>query len=91
MMFLRHATDWVGTVAASCTTVSFIPQLLRVWQRKSAKDISFGMFLLFSFGVLLWLIYGVLIGSRPVIAANGATLVLSVAILLMKLRYDRAI
>ena len=90
MLPTKHSTELLGTLAAICSTVSFIPQLLRVWRRKSAKDISLGMFLLFSFGVLLWLIYGTLIGSRPVIAANGATLILSVAILLLKLRYDRA-
>lgn len=88
MPLALHATETIGTVAASCTTLSFIPQLVRVWQRKSARDISFGMFFLFSFGVLLWLIYGTLTGSRPVIEANAATLVLSLAILLLKLRYD---
>lgn len=78
----------VGAVAACSTTICFLPQLARVWRRKSAGDISLAMFLLFSFGVFCWLLYGLAIGSRPVIAANAATLALSLAILFLKLRYD---
>jgi MtN3 and saliva related transmembrane protein len=85
----RSAFEWIGSTAAVCTTVSFVPQLIRVWQCKRARDISLTMFLLFSFGVACWLVYGIGIGSRPVIAANAITLVLSLAILVLKLRYDR--
>ena len=78
----------IGSVAAVCTTISFLPQLIRVWQRKSASDISLSMFLLFSFGVACWLIYGIGIRSAPIIAANAVTLALALAILTLKLRYD---
>ena len=78
----------VGMIAAVSTTLCFAPQLARIWRRKSAGDISLAMFLLFSFGVFCWLLYGLAIGSRPVIAANAATLALSLAILFLKLRYD---
>ena len=61
----RGAVDWIGSAAAVCTTVSFVPQLVRVWQRKSAHDISLIMFLLFSFGVACWLVYGIGIGRDP--------------------------
>ena len=81
--------DAVGSVAAVCTTISFLPQLIRVWRRKSASDISLTMFLLFSFGVACWLVYGIGIGSRPITAANAVTLALALAILILKLRYDR--
>src|ERR1700722_8009296 len=81
--------EWIGSTAAVCTTVSFVPQLIRVWRRKSARDISLTMFLLFSFGVACWLVYGWGIGSRTVIGRNAAALVLSVAILVLKVRYDR--
>ena len=90
---IAHAswlTEGIGNTAAVCTTVSFVPQLIRVWRRKSADDISLIMFLLFSTGVALWLIYGVRIASFPVIAANTVTLVLALAILVLKLRYDRS-
>ncbi len=79
----------IGTIAAVCTTISLVPQLLRVWERKSAKDVSLGMFLLFSAGVLLWFIYGVMIHSLPVEAANGVSFVFSLAILSLKLHFDR--
>lgn len=80
--------EWIGSVAATLTTISFLPQVMRVWQRKSARDISLAMFLLFSLGVGLWLIYGIGIGSRPIAAANAVTLALALAILVLKLRYD---
>jgi MtN3 and saliva related transmembrane protein len=81
--------ELVGFVAAFCTTAAFVPQLLRVMKLKSAREISLGTFLLFSVGVALWLFYGIYTGSKPVIASNVVTLVLSVSILLLKLRYDR--
>lgn len=79
----------IGTVAAVFTTISLAPQLMRVWSRKSASDISLGMFLLFSAGVLLWFIYGVLIHSLPIEIANGISFIFSLTILFLKLLYDR--
>jgi len=76
--------DLLGMVAGTLTTVSFVPQVIKTWQSRSAKDISFGMFLLFSLGVLLWLVYGVAIHSAPIILSNLVTLVLSTSIILMK-------
>ena len=86
----RTIFDAIGSTAAVCTTISFLPQLIRVWKRKSARDISLMMFLLFSFGVTCWLVYGIGIGSGPLTVANGLTLALALAILVLKLRYDRA-
>ncbi|HWB31560.1 MAG TPA: SemiSWEET transporter [Acidobacteriaceae bacterium] len=81
--------ELLGFTAAFCTTVAFIPQLVRVIRRRSARDVSLPTFLLFSIGVFLWLVYGIAIGSRPVIASNGLTLLLSVSILALKICYDR--
>lgn len=83
------AVNPVGYVAATATTFSFVPQLVRVLRVRSAREISLSMFLIFSAGVSLWLVYGVFIHSWPVIASNGLTLVLAVSILLLKVRYDR--
>ena len=80
----------IGFVAAFCTTAAFVPQLLRVLKLRSAREISLGTFLLFSIGVALWLLYGISIGSKPVIASNLVTLMLSLSILALKLRYDRS-
>jgi MtN3 and saliva related transmembrane protein len=85
----RWVLDAIGSTAAFCTTLSFLPQLIRVWRRKSARDISLVMFLLFSFGVACWLVYGIGIGSGPIAVANAITLALALAILALKLRYDR--
>lgn len=83
------AINLIGSLAAICTTISFVPQLGRVWKLRSAREISLIMFLVFSIGVFLWLVYGILIGSFPVILANAITLALSLAILGLKLRFDR--
>ncbi len=87
-LITQQATTWVGYVAAFCTTLSLVPQLLRVWRHRSARDLSLPMFLLFSIGVTLWLCYGVSTRSGPVIAANAVTLVLSVTILALKIQFD---
>lgn len=87
--FSGHWVEDIGFVAAFCTTAAFVPQLLRVMKLRSARDISLGTFLLFSTGVGLWLMYGLYTGLWPVIASNAVTLVLSLSILFLKMRYDR--
>ena len=77
----------IGLAAAALTTISFLPQAIKVWKTKSAKDLSLGMFSIFTSGVLLWLIYGILIVDIPIIAANAITLMLSGTILYFKLTY----
>jgi MtN3 and saliva related transmembrane protein len=77
----------LGFVAGVLTTAAFIPQVLKIWRTRSARDISLGMYLVFTSGVALWLVYGIALGSLPIIVANVCTLVLALAVLLMKLRY----
>jgi MtN3 and saliva related transmembrane protein len=88
--FSVPAVEKLGFAAAFCTTAAFVPQLIRVLRLRSARDISLPTFLMFSVGVFLWLLYGLYTGSKPVIASNGATLVLSLSILILKLRFDRS-
>jgi MtN3 and saliva related transmembrane protein len=90
MALNARIVDDIGFVAALCTTTAFVPQLLRVLRLRSAREISLGTFLLFSIGVFLWLVYGIYSGSKPVIASNAATLGLSLSILYLKMRYERA-
>lgn len=78
--------DLIGSIAGLLTTIAFVPQVVKTWRSGSAEDISLFMFILFSSGVLLWLVYGLAIDSRPVIIANGITLVLALSILALKLR-----
>jgi len=76
---------FIGLAAGFCTTVAFLPQVIKTWKSKSAKDLSLGMYSIFCTGVLLWLIYGVLISDLPIILANAVTLLLALSILLFKL------
>jgi MtN3 and saliva related transmembrane protein len=77
----------MGLVAGALTTVSFLPQLWKVWQSRSTKDISLAMYVTISTGVLLWLLYGLFTSSLPVILANAVTLLIALSILAMKIRY----
>jgi len=80
--------NFIGFLAAICTTASFIPQAFKVFKTKKVNDISLGMFLLMSFGVALWDVYGIVIEALPIIVANTITLVLSIYILIMKLKLN---
>lgn len=79
--------DFIGSTAATLTTIAFIPQAWKVWRTRHTADISMGMYVLFTIGVALWLAYGILIGSWPVILANSFTLALAGAVLAMKYRF----
>lgn len=81
--------DLLGLAAGGLTTLSFVPQVLKIWRSKSGEDISAGMFLLFSLGVSLWLAYGLALGAKPVVIANTVTLGLALVILVLKFRYRR--
>lgn len=77
----------LGLAAGSLTTAAFVPQVIKTWKSRSAKDLSLGMFSLFSLGVLLWLVYGFAVKDIPVIAANTITLMLAFTLLFFKLRF----
>jgi len=81
----------VGAVAAVCTTGAFVPQVVRVWRLRSAGEISLATFSLFAIGTFVWLLSGWFIDSWPVIIANAVTFVLSISIVVLKLRYDRMV
>ncbi len=81
------AVTILGLVAGTLTTLSFLPQLLKAWKSRSTHDISFGMLALFSAGLVLWIVYGVIVTDVPVIAANSLTLLFVGLILALKLRY----
>ncbi|MFC3627055.1 SemiSWEET transporter [Vogesella amnigena] len=78
--------EQLGYIAALLTTGSFLPQVLHTLKSRDTRSISLAMYLMFVSGTVLWLLYGWSIGSVPVVAANGITLLLSSVILAMKLR-----
>ena len=77
----------IGLAAGALTTVAYLPQVVKTWKTRSAGDLSLGMFGILFAGIFLWLVYGIMIGSLPVIIANGATLILSGLVLFLALRY----
>jgi len=82
-----HVTDLIGYIAACLTTLSFLPQALHTFRTRDVRGISLGMYALFTAGVALWLVYGLLLAAWPIVLANAVTLALALAILVMKLRY----
>ena len=78
---------YLGYFAGICTTIAFVPQVIKVWRSKSTKDISLSMFAIFCTGVLCWLIYGFLIEDLPIMLANLITILLAGAILIGKIKY----
>jgi MtN3 and saliva related transmembrane protein len=82
-----NAAEVIGYVAAVLTTVAFVPQAWQTWRTRDAAGVSLGKYALFCTGVALWLVYGLLLGAWPIILANAVTLVLALAILVMKLRF----
>jgi MtN3 and saliva related transmembrane protein len=80
-------TDFIGSAAATLTTIAFIPQAWKIWRTQHTTDISMGMYVLFTIGVALWLAYGILIESWPIIMANSFTLGLAGAVLVMKNKF----
>jgi MtN3 and saliva related transmembrane protein len=81
------ASDWTGSIAATLTTLAFIPQVWKVLRTRHTHDISLGMYAIFSGGVAMWLAYGILLGSWPIIIANSITLLLAGTVLVMKIRF----
>ena len=78
----------LGYFAGFLTTISFVAQVVKTWKSRSASDLSLGMFSIFSVGVMCWLVYGFLLQEPPIIFWNAVTLVLVLAILVMKLKFD---
>ena len=79
--------DVIGYSAGVLATAAFVPQVAKTFRDRSTRDISLGMYVLFCAGVGLWLAYGLLIASWPVIVSNLVTLVLAGAVLVLKLRH----
>jgi len=82
--------NWVtviGFVAGTCTTVSFLPQVIKIVKTRGTEDISLGMYIVFCTGVFLWGLYGALHGDLPMIITNIATFLIAVTILVLKIKH----
>jgi MtN3 and saliva related transmembrane protein len=80
-------TQLLGLTAGLFTTIAFLPQVIKTWKMRSAKDLSLSTFSLFFTGVMMWLIYGFMKQDLPVILSNLFTLVLAGVLLYFKIRF----
>jgi MtN3 and saliva related transmembrane protein len=77
----------LGLTAGALTTISLLPQVIKIWKSKSAKDISLGMYSILCSGLLLWIFYGFFIDSAPVVITNILSFILACVIMALKMRY----
>ena len=84
---LLDLDNLVGYVAAALTTVAFVPQALKSWQTRDLSGVSLPMYSLFTAGVAMWFVYGVMLGSWPIIIANAITIILAGVVLTLKLMH----
>jgi MtN3 and saliva related transmembrane protein len=76
----------MGFVAGLLTTVAFLPQVIKVYKTKSAKDISLPMYVIFTIGIAMWIIYGFMLNSMDILIFNVITFILAITILVYKIR-----
>ena len=79
--------ETLGFAAGFLTTIAFIPQVVKIWRTKSARDVSLPAFATFTVGIAVWVAYGVLKGAPSIVVWNVVTMALAIAILVMKVRY----
>lgn len=89
MMTMAEPVTVLGLLAATCTTIAFVPQVIKNWKTQSAGDLSFGTFGLFTCGLSLWLAYGVMIDNLPIILSNAVTLALNAVNLVQMVTYRK--
>ena len=80
----------IGYAAGFCTTLSFVPQVLRAWRTHQTEDIAWGWLIIFQCGLAFWLVYGVVLHDWPMILANSITSSLCCTLMLMKVRFAKA-
>ena len=79
----------LGLVAGTITSITFLPQVIKIWQTKSAKDLSAPMIILLIIGVSLWLSYGIIIKDVPIIFTNGMVLFMSFIMAYFKYTFNK--
>ena len=86
---MENYVHYIGLTAGLLCTISFIPQVLKIYRAKKAEDISTITFAVFSIGIMMWLVYGFIKKDYPIVIANCMTIVLSLSIVIMKRIYSR--
>ena len=80
-----HWITIIGLLAATCTTIAFLPQVIKTVKTKKTKDISLLMYIILTTGILLWVVYGLLTIDLPIILANSITFVLALIVVMLKI------
>lgn len=84
-----ESVELLGIIAGSCTTSSYLPQIIHIIRYRSVKDISLTMYLILVIGILLWLIYGFIIKSPSIIGSNIISLLMSSTVIVLKLMWKK--
>jgi MtN3 and saliva related transmembrane protein len=79
--------EWAGYVAATMTTLAFVPQAVKTIRTRDTSSISLGMYVVFTAGIAMWLVYGIALDSMPMILSNIVTFILSATILGLKIKH----
>ncbi len=85
--YLMNWTMMIGLLAAMCSTVAFLPQVIKTLRTKQTKDISLLMYIILTMGISFWLTYGLLLKNPPLILANGVTLIFAIVVLILKIKH----
>lgn len=86
-----NSLDILGLVATVFTTSSFVPQVWKIWKSKDVSGISLPTYLIITIGLFLWLVYGILKADMPLMVANAVMVVLTAAITIMKIMYEKRV
>jgi len=78
---------FIGFIAATCTTLAFLPQAIKTIKTKHTKDLSFVTYFVLTIGIFIWLVYGLIINDFPLIIANAITFLFAFIILMLKIKY----
>ncbi|MBC7588441.1 MAG: hypothetical protein H7178_08775 [Chitinophagaceae bacterium] len=84
-----NLAETMGMIGAFLSSITFIPQVYKTWQSKSAGDLSMGMMLIVFFSTIIWLVYGFGLNLLPVIICNGIIMLLSALLIYFKLRFKK--
>jgi MtN3 and saliva related transmembrane protein len=80
--------DILGYTAGFITSLTFLPQVIKTWKEKSAKDISLMMFVIAAVNEIMWIVYGILLNNWVIILTNATVLAMSLIMIIFKLRYN---
>ncbi|KAF2507095.1 hypothetical protein EYY60_21550 [Flavobacterium zhairuonense] len=81
--------DIIGLFAGACITLSTIPQILKVWKTKKVKDISLRTFSILTFGIFIWIIYGIIKNDLPIIITNSISFCLNLIMIYFIVYYEK--